>query len=177
LSLDLRGSEVITTQNSVDGDDPFYARFAVDRDLSTFSHTGWRTLEQRTNPWWKVDLGGVHCLRKITLINAIHHAHRLEGNVVRAGLNSNHLLNPEIGRVAASQTLSRAVIDFTPEPYVIAQYVSVDIHGSDPQTIVQLTEVMVEEVNTATTKQAIRKGMDRDSRRMCCKQRLIIFCN
>ncbi|XP_022111475.1 uncharacterized protein LOC110990689, partial [Acanthaster planci] len=86
-------------------------------------------------------------------------AHRLGGNVVRAGLNSNHLLNPEIGRVAASQTLSRAVIDFTPEPYVIAQYVSVDIHGSDPQTMVQLTEVMVEEVNTATMKQATGKGL------------------
>ncbi|XP_022095036.1 fucolectin-4-like [Acanthaster planci] len=69
LSLDLRGSAVVTTQSSVYDANPLYARFAVDRDLGTFSHTGFDTPEERTNPWWKVDLGYVYCLRKITLVN------------------------------------------------------------------------------------------------------------
>ncbi|XP_022095017.1 uncharacterized protein LOC110981618 [Acanthaster planci] len=76
------------------------------------------------------------------------HAFRLEDAVVRAGFNSNHLLNPEIGRVSSDQANSRAVVDFTPEPYVTARYVSVSIIRSGADAIVQLTEVMVEEGTT-----------------------------
>ncbi|XP_022097856.1 uncharacterized protein LOC110983161 isoform X2 [Acanthaster planci] len=85
-------------------------------------------------------------------LNTISHTERrLRGNVIRAGMSSNHLLNPEIGRVRNDQAVSGAVVDFTPEPYVTARYVSVDVPRSGPGTIVQLTEVMVEEFNMHTT--------------------------
>ncbi|XP_022097826.1 uncharacterized protein LOC110983139 [Acanthaster planci] len=64
-----------------------------------------------------------------------------------------------IGQVDGIQAIGGAVLEFTPELYITARYVSVDIIGSSYQTIVQLTEVMVEEVTTATTKQATRKAL------------------
>ncbi|XP_038059717.1 fucolectin-4-like [Patiria miniata] len=67
LSLDLRGPGITTSQSSTAQDAE--ASNAVDRDTGTLAHTGYATPEQRTNPWWKVDLGAVYCLRKITLVN------------------------------------------------------------------------------------------------------------
>ncbi|XP_022098115.1 polycystic kidney disease protein 1-like 2 isoform X2 [Acanthaster planci] len=153
LALDLRGTRVITSQSS-DAGRYAGASSAVDRKLKTISHTGWKDPSDRVNPWWKVDLGAVYCLRKITLVNRIRDvrviARRLKGNVIRAGMSANHLLNREIGRVREEQAISGAVLDFTPDPYVNARYVSVDIPASGSNIIVQLTEFMVEEVSMDT---------------------------
>ena len=63
---------------------------------------------------------------------------------VRAGLNPDHSQNQVIGSPSESQAISGAVVDFILDSVVTAQYVSVD--GGDTKSIVQLTEVMVEEV-------------------------------
>ncbi|XP_022111302.1 uncharacterized protein LOC110990560 [Acanthaster planci] len=159
LSLDLQGSAVTTTQSSVHDADPLDAELAVDQNLDTFSHTGFDNDQEKTNPWWKVDLGGVYCLRKITLVNSMDHADRLKTGFVRAGLNSNHLLNPVIGQVTEDQAIDRAVVDFTPEPYITAQYVSVNIVRRGNQAIVQLTEVMVEEATTNQLKDTMPSAL------------------
>ena len=85
---------------------------------------------------------------------------RLEGNVIRAGMHADHLLNPEIGRVREDQATSGAVVEFTPDPYVSARYVSVDIPRNDSQSIVQLTEVLVEEVTVDTMDNTLTDGHD-----------------
>ncbi|XP_038052727.1 uncharacterized protein LOC119725395 [Patiria miniata] len=160
VSLDLRGPKATVSQSSTSL--PAYRPSkAVDRDIGTSSHTGYASLEEQTNPWWKVDLGAVYCLRKITLVNRIddvfsQNPRRLHGSVIRAGLSSNHLQNPEVGRVAYDDAISGAVIDFLPDPYVTARYVSVDIPRSGRvdgiNTILNLVEVMIEEVTTDTIK-------------------------
>ncbi|XP_038053143.1 uncharacterized protein LOC119725691, partial [Patiria miniata] len=150
LSLDLRVPGITTSQSSTA---PVNAEVsnAVDRNTGTYSHTGYANQEELTNPWWKVDLGAVYCLRKITLVNRIdEEGRRLRDNVIRAGLSSNHLQNTEVGRVRMDQAVNRAVVDFLPDPYVTARYVSVDIPRNGSGTIVQLVEVMIEEVTMDT---------------------------
>ena len=81
-------------------------------------------------------------------------ARRLWGSVVRAGMSSNHLQNPEVGQpVAYDEARSGAVIDFLPDPYVTARYVSVDIPRNN--AILHVAEVMIEEVTMDTTETGI----------------------
>ncbi|XP_038053132.1 uncharacterized protein LOC119725683 [Patiria miniata] len=152
LCVDLQGPGVITSQSS-DGGVSVYAEKAADGRIDTLARTGWSE-SARVNPWWKVDMGAIYCLRKISLVNRISSdvslASRVRNNVIRAGLSSQHLLNQEIGRVSEDQAISGAVLDFLPDPYVTARYVSVDIPGSGADTIVQLVEVMIEEVTVDT---------------------------
>ncbi|XP_022111473.1 uncharacterized protein LOC110990688 [Acanthaster planci] len=86
-------------------------------------------------------------------------------------MSPDHLRNPEIGRVRDDQAVVGAVVEFTPYPFLTAQYVSVDIPRSGEvdgvQTIVQLTEVMVEEVVMETemdSKSAVLEALNSTNR-------------
>ena len=71
---------------------------------------------------------------------------RLAGAIVRAGLDSNHLQNAELGSPLTSDQVDNRyrVFDFILDTPVTARYVSVDIPGDDK--ILSMTEVIVEEV-------------------------------
>ncbi|XP_022097247.1 receptor-type tyrosine-protein phosphatase delta-like [Acanthaster planci] len=135
LALNIVGkpaSQSTTFENNADAQ----PGLAVDGDRTTTSHT-----ECSGYQWWKVDLEATYCLTTITIANrADYHRRRLQGAVVRAGLNSDHTQNTQIGSAVTNyQAVNVLEIGFGTNPSVAAQYVSVELTGN----CLHMAEVMV----------------------------------
>ncbi|XP_038048241.1 fucolectin-4-like [Patiria miniata] len=97
------------------------------------------TAEQKTDPWWRLDLEDVYCLRNVTIYNRQNN-----GAEVRAGLNPDRLSNRMIGKVTLQQTTDKTrPIEISVDPVVNARYVSVDLPGTNK--ILAMCEVEVGE--------------------------------
>ncbi|XP_022111693.1 uncharacterized protein LOC110990921, partial [Acanthaster planci] len=120
------------------------ANRAVDGDPDTISHTECPSVQ-----WWKIDLQEIYSLTKITLVNRRDCCgERLEGAIVRAGMNSDQSQNTQIGDpVTSTQATNGAVIDFLANLNVSARYVSVE----SSRDCLQLAEVMVATDTTGST--------------------------
>ncbi|XP_038048242.1 angiopoietin-1 receptor-like [Patiria miniata] len=156
VSLNVTGKPATQSSTAPDNDDVTYvAGKAVDGDLSTFTHTGYNPPELKTDPWWRLDLEAIYCLRTITIYNRQNYdcgkrppnndcARRIIGAVIRAGLNQDHLTNREIGTVTEAQAIDRTrPIEIIANPMVTAHFVSVDIPGTN--NILHMREVEVGE--------------------------------
>ncbi|XP_038048537.1 receptor-type tyrosine-protein phosphatase T-like isoform X2 [Patiria miniata] len=133
------------TQQSSSSGAEFGPEKAVDGDINTITHTAFWYASQRFEPWWRLDLEAVYCLRKITIVNRMdQHDIRLDGALVRAGLNVDRVSNRLIGTVDYSETDGGIrVTTVVADPLVSARYVSVDLPGSN--RYLHMGEVMVEE--------------------------------
>ncbi|XP_022087744.1 uncharacterized protein LOC110977706 [Acanthaster planci] len=141
VSLDVRSkpaSQSTTSASNVG------AEKAVDGDITTITHTAWRYSYQRQDPWWRLDLEAVYCIRKVTIINRMdRHDVRINGGIVRAGLNPDRVSNRELGTISQTESSDGdLVITMIADPFVSARYVSVDIPGDN---ILHMGEVMVDE--------------------------------
>ncbi|XP_022101762.1 receptor-type tyrosine-protein phosphatase T-like isoform X2 [Acanthaster planci] len=150
VCLDLHGKNA---NQSSTGDDKSGPCKAIDGDKSTSTHTA-ITEDDKRDPWWRLDLLDVYCLKKITILNRNDSrcsdmpqhdcARRLIGAVVSAGLSPNRNSNREIGTVTDEQATSQTPsIDFIANPAVTARYVRVDLPGRN--RILHMREVYVEE--------------------------------
>ncbi len=121
---------------------------AVDGSQGTYlypnnvcSHTG-----EEANPWWKVDLEEEHCISVVTILNRGDCcSDRLTNAVVRAGLKSDVITNPQCGSaVTADQAQPLGgTIHFICDSPLRARYISVDIPTGG---YLQLCEVTVSEL-------------------------------
>ncbi|XP_038048244.1 receptor-type tyrosine-protein phosphatase mu-like [Patiria miniata] len=155
LSLNVVGKPANQSSTAPDvSGETFVAGNAVDGNkLSTLSHTGYNPAGLKTNPWWRLDLGAIYCLRTITIYNRQDYecgnpapdcARRLIGAIIRAGLNQDHLSNRAIGTVTEEQAIDRTQpIEIIANPVVTAHFVSVDIPGTNE--ILHMREVEVGE--------------------------------
>ncbi|XP_071809811.1 uncharacterized protein [Asterias amurensis] len=116
---------------------------ANDGNEYSFSHTA----NDDPHPWWKLDLGGEHCLGQITVRLRNCCGYRFIGATARAGLSSNCTVNQRCGEPAtSSQSQSGATIPFLCDPPVIARWISLDVDPSWPgvtEAVLQLAEVSV----------------------------------
>ncbi|XP_038048233.1 fucolectin-4-like [Patiria miniata] len=129
LSLDVRGKPAEQSSTAPEENGlSFEAGKAVDGDFHSSSKTA-----EMLNPWWRLDLEAVYCLRKITIIKGVG----LNGAEVRAGLSPDRLPNTLIGTVGGQQ-----VTTITADPVVTARYVSIDLPGDNK--IINMAEVTVE---------------------------------
>ncbi|XP_022111709.1 uncharacterized protein LOC110990943, partial [Acanthaster planci] len=140
-TIDITGKP--TSQSSTYLD--WSANRAVDGNPDTASHTECPSVQ-----WWKIDLQEIYSLTKITIVNRRDCCgERLAGAIVRAGVNSAHTQNTQIGgNVTSSQASNGAMIDFLANPNVSAQYVSVELYGSQ---CLQLAEVIIATETTGST--------------------------
>ncbi|XP_071803636.1 uncharacterized protein [Asterias amurensis] len=146
------------SQSTAYGDPSLYsADKAVDGLSYTFSHTGGADSVVDMHPWWRVDLGGDHCLGEIKVtIRTQCCGYRFTGAVARAGPGSEYYVNQQCGLPAtASQSYSGAVFTFVCDPPMIARYVTLDIDhampGVDPNdAVLSLGEVAVNEYSPPT---------------------------
>ncbi|XP_038066682.1 uncharacterized protein LOC119736742 [Patiria miniata] len=125
VDLDLRGKTATQSSDYYDTDlgIPLTADRALDGDTATFSHT-----LCTGNQWWRVDLGDTYCFTRITIVNRNELGGRLNGAVVRAGLDpSDFSQNTRIGTVTSTQATNGATIPFTSNPAISARYVSVEL--------------------------------------------------
>ncbi|XP_038048236.1 receptor-type tyrosine-protein phosphatase kappa-like [Patiria miniata] len=130
LSLDVRGKPAEQSSTAPDENGlRFEAGKAVDGNITIFSKTA-----EMLNPWWRLDLEAVYCLKTITIIKGVG----MDGAEVRAGLSPDRSPNTLIGTVGVHQ-----VTIMTAVPVVTARYVSVDFPGDNK--IINLAEVTVEE--------------------------------
>ncbi|XP_038075767.1 tyrosine-protein kinase receptor Tie-1-like isoform X2 [Patiria miniata] len=150
ISLNVVGKPA--TQSSTA--DSEVAGLAVDGDLNTYMQTAFSTAEEMTDPWWRLDLETVYCLRSITILNRQDNfcyiperrncGYRIIGAIVRAGLNPDHVSNRVIGTITEEQAIDTTrPIEIIANPVVTARYVSVDLRGTD--RILHMREVMVGE--------------------------------
>ncbi|XP_038066610.1 receptor-type tyrosine-protein phosphatase F-like [Patiria miniata] len=134
--IDLRDKYVSQSSNvSTDS----YATWAVDGDIDTISHT-----LCNGDQWWRVDLGTTYRLQRITIVNRNdRHGSRLQGAIVRAGLDADHSQNARVGSpVTYGQAYPGGqTLNFVPDPVVSARYVSVDLYNN----CLQLAELRLEE--------------------------------
>ncbi|XP_022092821.1 uncharacterized protein LOC110980445 [Acanthaster planci] len=99
------------------------------------------------HPWWRVNLGGDHCLGRITIVTRGDCCeNRLIGATVRVGLNSEVTRNMICGSaVTKSQAQPGAWIEFVCDPPTLARYVSVDANYGAGTDSLEICEVMVKE--------------------------------
>ncbi|XP_022097174.1 receptor-type tyrosine-protein phosphatase F-like [Acanthaster planci] len=116
-----------------------YPSKAVDGDIYSISHTQCSGYQ-----WWRVDLVTTYCVERITIVNRLDgYGDRLAGAVVRAGVNSVHSQNQQIGSAVSSSQASPdgQTIHFVANPSVRARYVSVELSNN----CLQLAELRIEE--------------------------------
>ncbi|XP_071809531.1 uncharacterized protein [Asterias amurensis] len=124
----------------------YTSQMATDGNLATFAHTG----PSDPHPWWKLDLGGEHCLGQITVVlRRDCCGFRFIGATARAGLTSDYAVNQRCGEPAtSSQATAGATNIFLCDPPVVARWISFDIDRSLPgvnpnEAYLQLAEVSV----------------------------------
>ncbi|XP_022080918.1 uncharacterized protein LOC110973946 isoform X3 [Acanthaster planci] len=131
-------------EQSTTYDKRFTANKAVDGSSSSIishcSHTAFKS----EHPWWKVDLGGEHCITKVTILNRGDCcSERLQNAMVRAGTSETVTANQACGApITATQAEPLGgTIEIKCDRPLRARYVSVDIPGT---ATLQLCEVSVE---------------------------------
>ncbi|XP_077869752.1 uncharacterized protein LOC144361814, partial [Saccoglossus kowalevskii] len=87
---------------------------------------------EESEPWWRVDLGGIYFVYKVTLYNRLDCCDwRLDGAAVRVGYSDNAKLNLRCGQQIIPQITSWEKIHRECSTPILGRFVSVQLEGVD----------------------------------------------